>query len=144
MSIRIEITRRIGEERLFCLQPKMSPLARHTRALFVTPELNELLIGPWQTSAQEVRWNRVKADLDHFMENGLINRGYMKPLRKRSDEIWEIRSREPNPSIRIFGRFAEVDVFVATNWQYRWYLELFDEWRRHKRRCLAVWRHDDW
>ncbi len=30
-------------------------------------------------------------------------------------ERWEIRSVRPSPSIRVFGRFAEPDVFVATH-----------------------------
>ena len=54
----------------------------------------------------------------------------MKPLRKRADEVWEIRSRAPSPSIRLFGRFAMPNVFIGTNWEYRSFLELFDRWRR--------------
>jgi hypothetical protein len=141
MSIDREIMARLDEKppRLFEVLPKL-PTASQLRFMFVTPEIWSLLVGPWSNEKQEMRWAKLKADLDHFVEGGLINQGYMKPLRKRSDEIWEIRSREPSPSIRVFGRFASVDVFIATTWEERWFLELFDQWRRYKRRCGAQWR----
>ena len=141
MSIQQEIMARAEEKppRLFEVLPRL-PNAPEERFLFVTPEIQSMLVGPWSSEAQEIRWARLKADLDHFVEGGLINQGYMKPLRKRSDEIWEIRSREPAPSIRVFGRFADIDVFVATTWAERSFLELFDQWRRHKRRCNAQWQ----
>ncbi len=108
--------------------------------MYVTPELNALVNGPWADAKQEARFSALRADLDFFVAGGLVNKGYMKPLRKRADEVWEIRSRAPSPSIRLFGRFAMPNVFIGTNWEYRSFLELFDRWRRNKRQAQAIWR----
>jgi hypothetical protein len=44
---------------------------------------------------------------------------YLARLSPRADEVWEIRSRDPTPAIRVFGRFAICDTFIAFNWGYR-------------------------
>jgi len=36
-----------------------------------------------------------------------------------SEGTWEIRSCDPNPGLRVFGKFAYVDTFVALNWEPR-------------------------
>ena len=63
---------------------------------------------------------RLRADLDMFSEGMLIvvgrgshNSCYMKQLDPTEDEIWEIRSRDPKPSLRLLGAFAARDVFVG-------------------------------
>ncbi len=43
----------------------------------------------------------------------------MAQLEPWSDEIWEIRSIDPKPSIRVFGSFAGQDVFVGLTWSFR-------------------------
>jgi len=141
MSIRDEIKRRELEGRLFIVTPTVPHVAPR-RALFVMPELHQLLIGPWKTDAEEARWNKLKADLDHFVGEGLVNEGYMKPLKPRSDEVWEIKSRAPKPSLRVFGSFADCDVFVATSYERRSFLGAFMsfQWHRSTRRSRALWR----
>jgi hypothetical protein len=58
------------------------------------------------------------------------------------DEVWEIRSRDPKPGLRIFGRFAERNVFVALNWSDRTSLgpQGSREWATAIRTCKAEWR----
>ncbi len=43
----------------------------------------------------------------------------MGRLNRPKDEVWDIRSIAPRPGIRIFGRFAERDVFVGLFWSPR-------------------------
>ena len=42
--------------------------------------------------------------------------GLLDPM---SDGIWEIRSRDPSPALRVFGKFPCKDVFVGLNWEPR-------------------------
>jgi hypothetical protein len=90
----------------------------------------------------------LRADLDHFSMGGRIDVAagkhrtcFMKPLSPLSEEVWAIRSRH-KPSLRVFGRFAELDVFIATNWAYRKALggERSEEWRAERIRCKAEWQ----
>jgi hypothetical protein len=102
-------------------------------------------MGPWEGPKDEIRWNRVRADLDWFVEGGLIlvtDDGYMKPLDPESDGVWEISCRNPKPSIRVFGGFTEADVFAALTWRYRTPLgkKGSPEWAEAIRECKAEWR----
>ena len=36
--------------------------------------------------------------------------GRLDPI---ADEVWDVRSQEPSPGLRVFSRFAEKDVLVA-------------------------------
>jgi hypothetical protein len=38
---------------------------------------------------------------------------FMSQLEPASNEIWEIRCRDPKPGLRIFGSFVQRDIFVA-------------------------------
>jgi hypothetical protein len=65
-------------------------------------------------------------DLDHFCNGGSITVGRgrestcrMKPLDPSENEVWEIRSRDPEPQVRVFGRFCFQDEFIATNAEFR-------------------------
>lgn len=43
----------------------------------------------------------------------------MARLDKPVDEVWDIRSIDPSPALRVFGRFADRDLFVALIWSPR-------------------------
>ena len=66
----------------------------------------------------------------------------MRPLDPEEDEIWEIRCIDPDPSVRIFGSFAEKDNFIALEKRYRQDLEGRDSqaWRDAIRATKATWR----
>ncbi len=96
--------------------------------MLITPEINEKLEGPWASGGERYRFGRLRADLEMFVEGGLIavalepfeaRDAYMGRLDRPSDEVWDIRSRDPKPGLRVFGRFAEVDFFVALRWDTR-------------------------
>tara|TARA_R110000787_G_scaffold16251_2_gene49509 strand:- start:555 stop:1097 length:543 start_codon:yes stop_codon:yes gene_type:complete len=44
---------------------------------------------------------------------------YMGLLDPASEGIWEIRSVDPKPGLRVFGKFPSMDTFVALNWEPR-------------------------
>ena len=147
MSIRQEIEKLKGGGELHVLDP-LFPGVPHERVILATTWLYKELSGPWEDEAEEARMARLWADLDHFSAGGVIVVGnrfdddcHMKPLEPVSDEVWEYISRCPSPSLRVFGRFAEVDVFVATHKWARSLLGAFKSrvWKREIRRCKAEW-----
>ena len=87
------------------------------------------------------RWAKLEADMSHFVEGGYINWNLMKWLDPQKQEVWEFKSVRPKPSIRVFGRFAEPDVFVGTNYQLRnkmkgkWSQEFWNEIGE----CEKIW-----
>lgn len=52
---------------------------------------------------------------DHIHDNGNGGSGFLKRLEPPPPEIWEIRITEPSIQVRVFGRFADTDTFVATD-----------------------------
>jgi hypothetical protein len=145
MSIRDEVNRCVEAGTLFVLQPALSA-SRTERTILISAEFIPLLHGPWKSLKDEVRWNRVRADLDWFIGGDLIvvsDDGYMKPLDPESDGAWEVSCRNPKPSIRIFGAFTETEVFAALTWRYRISLGArgSTEWAEAIRQCKAHWRN---
>ena len=61
------------------------------------------------------RWAQLESDISHFIEGGFVTEDLIKQLKPRTFEHWELRSRKPRPSLRVFGRFAKPDVFVGTH-----------------------------
>ncbi len=133
------------------LEPALAS-SRSVRTMIVSAEIRKLFIGPWEDTRHEYRCGRLRADLDMFTEGRLISvaqAAYKKPkatymtrLQPLADEVWEIRSRDPKPGIRVFGRFAEKDVFVALTWELREPLlgPGSREWRDAREACKAEWR----
>lgn len=120
------------------------------RQMYVSEEIHGLLVGPWAEPEWEERFNYLRADLDRFIEGSLIpiarepykgKTSYMLRLQPPADEVWEIRSRDPEPSIRVFGRFAEKDIFIALTWALRADLKHpgSREWRDASVGCKTDW-----
>lgn len=95
-----------------------------------------------------VRAGELLATFDTFLGGRLITIGgrndkdaYMKFLEPEQEEVWEIRSIDPKPSIRVFGRFAAKNVFVATNMGFRSDLGGFGsiEFRAAMTHCKRAW-----
>jgi hypothetical protein len=84
--------------------------------LLCLPMQEELDAGLASTDRKIIdRWESLKADMAHFVEEGLVTWKFMKWLDPKKYEIWELVSKRPRPSLRVFGRFALPDVFVATH-----------------------------
>ncbi|HEY8581197.1 MAG TPA: hypothetical protein VIL72_15015 [Beijerinckiaceae bacterium] len=92
--------------------------------------------------AISARWARLHADIDHFITGGFVTADQIKRLEPAKQEVWELRSPRPRPGLRIFGRFARPDVFLATHAAERktlgskWSLEF----ELAKLRCEETWR----
>lgn len=121
------------------------------RQLLMLPSFKrEIIDGPWTDEVEEIRLSSIlRADLEVFVEGGLLRvslggRGYsledMKCL-ENADEVWELKS-ENKRGIRVFGRFGQKDVFIATNWQWRNALGKYNskEWGRQITKCKRKWK----
>jgi hypothetical protein len=94
------------------------------------------------------RTGLLMADVDRFVSNGVIevssgrrNEGFLKLLDPEENQIWTLRSQSPSPGIRLFGRFAAQDIFVATNLEFRKELQGYgsDEFEAAIDRCQVEW-----
>ncbi len=67
----------------------------------------------------------------------------MAQLEPWTDEVWEIRSIDPKPSIRIFGSFTEKDAFVGLTWSFRKDLDGYGgpKWQRAIQIYKTEWRN---
>ena len=85
---------------------------------------------------------RLEAQLSHFLEGGVVDPSYMRRLTRPATAVFEIRSRRPRPSIRVLGRFADKDVFVALNAALRAPLggKRSRPWRDEIVRSHVLWR----
>ena len=152
MSIRDEIRLRVAEGKLRYL-PHSLPSVQRTRTLFVSEEVSRAVLPPWDASPEGLRFSQLRAQLDTFTAGGLISMAqdpftkpkatYMARLDPPADEVWDIRSIDPRPAIRVLGCFAETDLFVALTWDYRKNLggPNSKEWRDFRERCKAMWRN---
>lgn len=61
------------------------------------------------------RWAELEAAISTFIVGGYVSEKLIKQLQPAKYEHWELISRRPRPSLRVFGRFAMSDVFVGTH-----------------------------
>jgi len=152
MSTREVIVDWVQRRALFEVTPTL-PNSPHGRWMFANAEVNRLIVGPWADQAERYRCGALWADFDRYVESRIISVCLDNPYRKPKttflarldpghDEVWEIRSRDPRPSIRVFGRFADRDVFVALDWGHRSQLggPGSNAFKLRIRRCKAEWR----
>jgi len=118
--------------------------AASPRAFLMTQRLAQQIADALSSPDQHrvERWERLRADIAHFVENGMITWSFMRWLDPKKYEHWELRSVRPRPSLRVFGRFAEPNVFVGTHAVERtslgakWSLQ----WEMEKLECEEAWK----
>ena len=154
MSIQDEIQNRLQENRLFRLERALpsDPVGR---------DMLKLVVGPWNSPDMQGRCGRLRADLESFIGGDTLTIclrpfeagvAYMRLLKPPSDGIFDIRSRDPNPALRVFGGFARRDVFVALTWAPRskplsWSSKQplegrnSREWRDAVLECKTAWKN---
>lgn len=143
MSIEDEIKDRVNRGMLFPLEPKAigeSP----RRAMLISESLWMVLDSPeGDDESWEQRIGELRADLETFVIGDAIHPKYLFLLYPAADAVWEIRSADNDPSIRVLGLFPERDTFVATNYALRENLDGWQsrEWKQVKRNARAKWRN---
>ena len=127
MSIRDQIRLAVAAGKLRTL-PRRTPSDPVERVMLIGDEIWQLLQGPFTSLAHGQRIGTLHADLEAFVRGDVISMGlipfqhksaYMGRLHPKGQATWDIRSRDPDPGLRVFGRFAAKDVFVALTWAPR-------------------------
>jgi hypothetical protein len=110
------------------------------RAMFVSEGTWRMLSTEHDDDMEE-RLGILQADLELFVEGQPVDPRYLFLLHPPGEAVWEIRSARPAPSIRVLGRFARKDVFVATNMALREELGGWQSraWKDVKRQARADW-----
>jgi hypothetical protein len=150
MSVEEEIKRLCENGRPVRFRPPLV-VPRIRRSVYVSEAIESLLIDSWSSKEQEFRWGSVLSDLIVFVRDPWITiaadarrakAAYMSRLHPDSDEVWDIRCRDPKPGIRLLGRFAAKNIFVALTWEERLRLRCFEseEWKAAIARCIVEWR----
>jgi hypothetical protein len=121
MSITDEIEDRVATGDLFPLELET---ASQIRWMFMVRELRDAIINP--PDGEEERFDDLHADLTSFLYWRRIDQEYLWLLSPKSRGVWEIKSRREEPQIRVFGQFAQKDVFLATRFRYRSEMGNFD------------------
>lgn len=137
---------------------RIDPLGKDesVRHMYVSTSIWSLLEGPWESKKIERRVGRLRADLISFVKGDLIGVS-MSPykhedarmglLAEPKHQVWDIRSCDPNPGLRVFGRFADKDVFIGFTWRPRsveWAKQKplggnYLEWEFEKLECENQW-----
>jgi hypothetical protein len=161
MSIRDAINGLLNERppRLFRLKP-LNEKDPKKRTVLMSQEIAGLVYGPWLTGPMGNRCARLRGDLENLVtaENITVcwepfegrheQIGRLCPVR---DEVWDLRSQDPPPGLRVFFRFAEKDIFVAINCAPRslevpWLNRIpllgrkTRQWRNAVIECRAEWK----
>lgn len=98
------------------------------RCFFASESVRNLILGRTTNQQEAKRAYELRAEIDWFIDGRTFilrpdgaegTRAWMARLYPSSDEIWEIRSMKPRPSIRIFGSIVALDMFVALTWAKR-------------------------
>ena len=125
MSIQHSIEDAIAEGRLLVFEPEFDS-DELVRSLLLHPQLESDISERVEEWGRRV--GRLRADFESFVkgehislsmtpfEHKTATMGLMAPT---ADGIWEIRSRDPKPGLRVFGKFPCADTFVALDWEPR-------------------------
>jgi hypothetical protein len=150
MSIRDEINEHLETGQLIRLH-LFVPELPEKRTIYLTPNLMTLLHGPWVGEKWERRWYRARQQLEDFIDGLPRDRifvrsaprkkssAFMSPLDPVSDEIWEIRVRDPKPGLRIFGSFVCQNVSVALTAASHECLSTKEDWNRAIQEYKGEW-----
>jgi len=125
MSIQEHIRTCLDHGRLHVHRP-LDPGAAHLRIVLLTPELREEIDAKLLDEHAGNRTGAFLADLDRFIGGDPITIGdrrhkhaFLKRLDPQGDQVWELRSIDPKPSVRAFGTFAHTDILVLTHMRLR-------------------------
>ena len=142
MSIKAEIRSRIHEGRL----------AVFTQAIRRLPDRRELYVAPEIKNAIDAmvdpRFGRARALLETFVRGEEIVARWppdknvtamMALLEPGRENVWEFRICQPPRGLRLFGRFAERDIFIGTHCYKREDLPKGNKWPHQIKLCRHAW-----
>src|SRR5260370_22021007 len=126
MSEWITSPTRDNEQRLIWHAPSVpEQLKRH---LLLSVEVRSAIDGPWDNAEEERRLAYLRGDLDAFVTGRRISialdpydkdkKAYLAKVDPAGADIWDLRSIDPSPGVRVLGCFAEKDLFVALVWSF--------------------------
>ena len=152
MSITDEIQARIRAhhgKRLFYL-PLRFRGDPAIRIMIVSEEVRDAVRPPWPKNWEGLRQSGFRGTLDAFTRGERVsvaerpfdkpNYAFLARVDPVADEVWDIRSIDPNPGIRCLGGFGGKDFFIALTWNYREILSGEYEWRDELQRCKSDWK----
>src|SRR5262245_34073758 len=151
MSLHDEIEVNVNQGRLVRVE-QLFVICPGLRVIYFTPKLKELLDGPWSDHKWEEHWNKVRQQIDEFIDGLPTERRitvrssarkkstcFMSLLDPEANEIWEIRCRDPKPGMRLFGSFVKKDVFVALIAAPHEFLSSEEDWNRTIQQYKEKW-----
>ena len=111
--------------------------------------------GPWETTAEQDRYGTVKAIIDLFIDGEVMAvrippstsaRAQLALLVPADGEVWEFRTRPEKKKrghrygVRVFGMFADKDLFVAMSAVFKEDLLDDSDYPREIEFCKRQWR----
>lgn len=148
-SIEDYISAEVAAGRLFYVPA--DPGARMVRRIIVTPKIRGEIYGPNWSGISKTRAYGLQSELSWIVDGyefkvALPNparplepkpQAVMRQLHPGPDEVWEIRGTL-RPPLRLFGRFAARDWFVALDLDLREKLPK-GSWTREIANCQKKW-----
>ena len=106
--------------RLFEVRP-LDWRAPIERKVYVSPDLHRFLTQPSSDKGANLDRRKLQRLFDRFISGRGISVALerrtkssdLKRLSRGEDEVWEFKVRAAKPQLRVFGRFASVDIFIA-------------------------------
>ena len=136
MSISDEIKEHLRSGKLVPVIPETGYGHRSPkRYILLAKSLNEEIEQEINTG--NLRFAELKADLVTFQCMSDVDKDLIKQLKPPAEGVWEIRSQRLDPTIRVFGQFAEKNLLIATSYRYRGELgNIADsEWEYEKKKA---------
>ena len=129
MSTRVVLNQLVEKGRVVLVPPAERGV-QSARHLFleasIHKRLQEAMLG---STKEDSRLAMLYADLDRYSSGRAITVGndpfekdksaFMARTCPVQDGVFDIRSADPSPAIRLFGAFCEKDVFLGLTWRWR-------------------------
>jgi hypothetical protein len=125
------------------------------RCVVAYQAVQQALSGPWASATERDRYATVKAVIDLFIDGEEIAvrvppstsaRAQLALLDPATDEVWEFRTRSQKKKgghrygVRVFGMFADKNLFVAMSSVFKEDLLDDDDYLREVEFCKRQWR----
>ena len=120
-----------------------APDARYRRWIYISPDIYREM----RRRSSERSFRKLSAQFQNFLMGRTVpialeldhKQAQWARLDPQSDEVWECRVRQTDPELRVVGRFASADVFIALDLYERPELKGRKKWAQAKVRCQCRW-----